>query len=370
VVELFESVPNFSEGRDRFAVDAIAKAAAGAHLLDVDPDPDHHRVVVSLAGTGDRLSRALVAGVAEAAARIDLGAHAGVHPRVGAADVVPIVPLGATSLDACHELARDLGGAIWSELHIPVFFYGHGEKLTLADIRAGRAQPDLGGPDVHPTAGAVCVGARRPLVAFNVLLPRSTVAEARALARSIRERASGIRGVQALVFELSGGRVQLSMNLFRVDETKPDDVIAALERRGVVIGDQQVVGLCPAEAANSAAAGRLLEARLGAAGARAGASLCRARGGFELEALARRLEREAGELGTLTASQEEVLGGAERCAALTPVMRAAGVPDAEVTALALTAARGLRRAIRPETGAAFPERLAALDTRLESLLPA
>jgi hypothetical protein len=178
--------------------------------------------------------------------------------------------------------------------------------------------------------------------------------------------ASGIRGVQALVFELSGSRVQLSMNLFRVEETKPADVIAELERRGVAIGQQQVVGLCPSAAANEAASGRLLEARLGAAAARAGAARCRARGGFELEALARRLDREAGELATLPPTQPEILGAAERCAALTPVMRAAGLPDAEVTALAVTAARGFRDGVTPGTAAAFPERLAALERRLET----
>jgi glutamate formiminotransferase len=116
--------------------------------------------------------------------------------------------------------------------------YLYGENRTLADVRAGRAQPDLGGPELHPTAGAVCVGARRILVAFNVLLPETDVATARALARSLRESAEGMRGVQALVFVLPGGRVQLSMNLFRVDETPPAAVIAELERRGVRLGPQ------------------------------------------------------------------------------------------------------------------------------------
>ena len=370
MVNLFESVPNFSEGRDRVVIDAVAAASSAAHLLDVDPDPDHHRVVISLAGTPQELETSLLAAVAEAAARIDLSAHSGVHPRVGSADVVPIVPLGTTSLDECHEVARELGGRIWSELRIPVYFYGYGEDWTLADVRGGRAQPDLGGPELHQTAGAVCVGARHPLVAFNVLLEGTSVAEARQLAREIRERASGIRGVQALVFELSGGRVQLSMNLFRVDETRPEDVVAELRRRGARVGEQQVVGLCPAAAANDAASGRLLEARLGAAAARAGAGLCRAKGGFELEALARRLDREASELAALPAAQAEILAGGERCAALPPVMRAAGLDDGEVSALALAAARGFRAAVGDETAAAFPDRTAALDRRLESSVQA
>ena len=366
MVDLFESVPNFSEGRDASVIDAIAAAANAAHVLDVDPDPDHHRVVISLAATRAKLEAALLAAVGEAAARIDLSAHAGVHPRVGAADVVPIVPLGETSLEQCRELARELGATIWKDLGIPVYFYGHGEDWTLADIRAGRAQPDLGGPDLHPTAGAVCVGARRPLVAFNVLLEDTPILEALAIARAIRERASGIRGVQALVFELSGGRVQLSMNLFRVDETRPDNVVEELRRRGVRVGEQQLVGLCPAAAASQACAGRLLEGRLGAAAASAGAQRCRATGGFELEALARRLEREASELARLEPSQPEVLGAAERCAALPPVLRAARLADDETSALAVVAARGFREAVSPATAAAYPERIAALNPRLEA----
>src|SRR5438477_3511046 len=263
-LDLFESVPNFSEGKDQRVISAIASAAAPAFLLDVDADPDHHRTVVSLAGGRSRLVDGLVGAIGTAAERIDLRTHTGVHPRVGAADVVPIVPLAATSLDACLDLARELGARVWSEVKIPVFFYGHGSDWTLADIRAGRAQPDLGGPDLHPSAGAVCIGARNLLVAFNVLLQGMSVAEARALARSLREARSGMRGVQALVFELPGDRLQLSMNLFRVSETPPAAVIQELRRRGAVLGEQQVVGLSPAAAADSAANGRILEARIGA----------------------------------------------------------------------------------------------------------
>src|SRR4029077_7687218 len=155
------------------------------------------------------------------------------------------------------------------------------------------AQPDLGGPEHHPVAGAVSVGARLPLVAFNVLLRETDGAAARALARSLREARSGLRGVQALAFELPGRRVQLSMNLFRVDEATPSDVVAELERRGVAGGAQQVAGLCPAVAANPAADGRLLEGRLASASAEAGAQRCDERGGEEMTALASRLHREA-----------------------------------------------------------------------------
>jgi len=370
VTQLFESVPNFSEGRDRTVIDAIAASAGAAEILDIDPDPDHHRAVISLAGDAEALQEALVSAVREAAARIDLSAHAGVHPRVGAADVVPIVPLGDTPLDDCRAVARALGARIWSELRIPVYFYGHGEDWTLADIRAGRAQPDLGGPDLHPTAGAVCVGARRPLVAFNVLLEDTSVAEARGIARSLRERAGGMRGVQALVFELPGARLQLSMNLFRVDETRPQDVVDELVRRGVRVGRQELVGLCPAAAANASADGRLLEARLGAAAARRLARLARAKGGLEFDALASRLEREAADLAQLAITQEAILGGAERCAALAPVMKAAGLMDGEAVALALIAGRGFRDAVSPETAAAFSQRMAALDRRLDASVQA
>jgi len=257
-VDLFESVPNFSEGRRADVIGAISAAASNAFVLDTDPDPDHHRVVVSLAGAGQRLIDGLLGAIAAAVERIDLGTHRGVHPRVGAADVVPIVPLGETSVERCRELAHELGERVWSELHVPVYFYGHGEHKTLADIRAGRAQLDLG-HELHPSAGAASIGARRALVAFNVILYDVDLVAARALARSIRESGAGLRGVQALAFELPGRRVQLSMNLFRVDETTPADVVAELERRGVSVGAQQIVGLCPAVAANRAADNRLLE---------------------------------------------------------------------------------------------------------------
>ncbi|HKW72773.1 MAG TPA: glutamate formiminotransferase, partial [Candidatus Dormibacteraeota bacterium] len=259
---VFESVPNFSEGRRVHVIEAIAGAASDAFVLDTDPDPDHNRLVVSLAGARRRLLDGLLAAVGAAIERIDLRAHHGVHPRVGAADVVPIVPLGEATLDAARALAHEIGQRVWSELKVPVFFYGHGEHRALADIRAGRVKPDIGGPDLHPTAGAVCVGARPALVAFNVMMFDTDLIAVRALARSFRESGGGMRGVQALAFELPGRRVQLSMNLFRVDETSPADVLAELERRGVEAGAPQIVGLAPAMVATAAADGRLLEGRL------------------------------------------------------------------------------------------------------------
>ena len=360
---LFESVPNFSEGRRPEVITAIAEAASsGAHLLDVDADSDHNRVVVSLAASRPRLVDGLLAAVGAAVDRIDLRVHEGVHPRVGAADVVPIVPLGQSTLSDARELARDVGMRIWSDLHVPVYWYG--EQRSLADIRAGRAHPDLGGPDLHPTAGAVCVGARLPLVAFNVLLPDLDVAEARALARSLRESSGGMRGVQAMVFLLPGDRVQLSMNLFRIDETPPDMVLEELARRGVNVFKPELVGLCPAIAAGEVAGGRLLEARLAAAAARAGARKCRERGDPEGAAVARRLESEAGSIAVLGVDQPSLLAGAERAAAMAAVLRAAKVLDGELEAILGSASRGLRAAISGSTEMEYAARVRALDARL------
>jgi glutamate formiminotransferase len=357
-------VPNFSEGRSPEVIGAIARAAGRAHLLDIDPDPDHHRVVVSIAGSETKIVEAIMAAVGEAVQRIDVGRHHGVHPRVGAADVVPLIPLGQTSLGQCRQLAHKVGERIWSELKVPVYFYGQGEASTLADIRAGRAMPSLGGPALHPTAGAACVGARMTLVAFNVLLPDLDVVAARALARSLRESAGGMRGVQALVFVLPGGRVQLSMNLFRAAETTPGRVMLELERLGVTVGAQQLVGLCPAIAAGSAARGRLLEGRLAGAAARAAASRCIASGKEELVALGSRLAQEADRLSQLDVDQDSMLAGAESAAALVRVLHAANLRDGELDAMLGAASRGLRAALTEGTQSLYARRVVALDASL------
>lgn len=361
---LYESVPNFSEGRSLEIIGAIAEAAGNAHLLDTDPDPDHHRVVISIAGSKTKIAEAIMDSVGEAVERIDVGRHQGVHPRVGAADVVPLIPLGGTTLEQCRDLAHQVGERIWSELKVPVYFYGQGETSTLADIRAGRASPGLGGPNLHPTAGAVCVGARLTMVAFNVLLPGADLVTARALARSLRESAGGMRGVQALVFVLPGRRVQLSMNLFRPAETTPAHVLSELERLGVPLGAQQLVGLCPAVAANSAAQGRLLEGRLAGAAARAAASRCQSSGTEELIALGIRLAQEADRLSELGIDQDSMLAGAESAAALSHVLHAAGIRDGELDAMLGAASRGLRAALTDGTQALYATRVKALDARL------
>src|SRR5216683_2643913 len=363
-LRVFESVPNFSEGGRAEVIAEIAGAAAHAHVLDVDADPDHNRVGVSLGGEGATVVDAFVASVQVATEHIDVRQHRGVHPRVGVADVLPIVPLGDTSLESARALAQEVGERIWNELGVPVYFYGYGEEHTLADIRAGRAQPAFGGPDPHPSGGAACVGARRLLVAFNVLLPGLDLKAARALARSLRESAGGMRGVQALVFELPRGVLQLSLNLFRLDETPPSAVIAELERRGLQLGPQQVIGLCPAFAALPAARGRLLEGRLAAAAARRGAELCAARGDDEHTRVARRLEREAAELARIGVDQGELLAGAERAAALVHVLKAADVLNQELEAMLDIAARGFRSALDGDTLSRHAARVGALDQRL------
>lgn len=366
---LFESVPNFSEGCRAVVIGELAGAASRAHVLDVDEDPDHNRAVISLASLGPNLFDALIASFQVAVERIDLRDHRGVHPRVGATDVIPIIPLRGASLQDARELTRALGERIWSETRVPVYFYGYGEEHTLADIRSGRARPALGGPAMHATAGAVCLGARSPLVAFNVLLSSIDVKTARELARSLRESDGGMRGVQALVFELPHGRIQLSMNLFRLEETPPAAVIAELERRGIEIGPQEVIGLCPAAVANSAAGGRLLEARLASAAARRGAALCAAQGDNEHMRLAARLEETAAEISGTGVDQGQLLNSAEQAAALVEVLRAARVLGLELEAMLATAARGLRDALDRQTLARNAARVSALDRRLAATYP-
>lgn len=264
---LFEAVPNVSEGRRAEVMDGLAAAAGPDVLLDLHADPVHNRSVLSLAGFAATIEARLLALVAEAAARIDLTRHSGVHPRVGAADVVPVVPLEG-SLEEAAEVARRTGRRIHLELGLPVYFYGRAlGGASLADIRAGRVAPDLGAPATGP-AGAVCVGARPPLVAYNVLLPGAAPEPAWRLARGLRATAAtGMRGVQALAFPASGG-MQLSMNLFDLDAATPETVLAEVRLRcarlGLIAGPDEVVGLCPAACALPSAAGRILETHLAA----------------------------------------------------------------------------------------------------------
>ena len=367
---LFEAVPNISEGRRPEVVAAVAAAAGeAASLLDAHADPVHNRSVISLAGSEAAIVAALVATARAAAAGIDLRAQEGVHPRVGAADVLPVVALAGAGLEAAAAVARHAGERIWTQLGVPVFFYGAaGDGRSLADIRAARVRPDLGGPDPHPTAGAVSVGARTALVAYNVLLPGAGRERAAALARAMRPAHGGPPGVQALAFDFGAAGWQLSMNLTDLGRTSPAQALAEVGRRaaelGLAVGPDEVVGLCPAAFAPASAAGRVLEARLGAAGARRAAASARARGGDEMERLAVRLESAATGLAATGVGQDELLGAAEAAAALPRVLAAAAVDDGEAVALLDAAARGLRAALSDATVVARGDRVRLLDNWL------
>jgi glutamate formiminotransferase len=340
----------------------VAELARGRRVLDVHADADHNRSVVTLAAASpEALSDDLTAQVATAIERIDLGAHVGVHPRVGAADVVPIVPLGEATMAEAAEAARRLGERLWRELRLPVFFYGEAARgRRLVDIRRGALPPDLGGPRLHPRAGAVCVGARGPLVAYNIAFEAMPLGVVRRLVTEMRR----LPGVQALAFPLGDGRLQLSMNLTRPAEIGPEAAFQAARRLARREGTPELVGLCPAVAAGPGCDGGLLEARLALTAASWAAERARQHGGEEHLLLADRLEAEARSLRRLPASQEAVLGGAERAAALARIQQPAGIADAETGAFLRTAAVGFRRAVRQATESEARERIALLDSWL------
>ncbi|MEX2211379.1 MAG: glutamate formimidoyltransferase [Gaiellaceae bacterium] len=271
-----ESVPNFSEGRDRATIDALAAALAEhADLLDVHSDPDHNRSVFTLVGDEQGLEEALVAGVACAKERIDLRRHEGAHPRIGAADVVPVVPLKPEHMRRAVRVARLVGKRIAAELGLPVFFYAEvGDGSRPAHFRKGGTQelqrrldtgelrPDYGPPWLDDRAGGVLVGARRPLIAFNVNLRGADVAVAREIAALVRETDGGYSGVRALGLDLpSAGRVQVSMNVEDYEAAALHELVARIEveaeARGASVEGAELVGLMPAGAA-VAAAGALL----------------------------------------------------------------------------------------------------------------
>jgi glutamate formiminotransferase len=286
-----ESVPNVSEGRDAAVIDAIGAAlSAHARLLDVHTDVDHNRSVFTLVGDEQQLVDALLAGIGCARERIDLRTHAGAHPRIGAADVVPIVPLRPEDMDRARVTALDLGRRIGDELGLPVFLYGElakergpaffrrgGPDELQRRIDEGELAPDFGPGNLDPSCGGVIVGARRPLIAFNVNLVGANVEAAQAIARVIRERDGGFPGVRALGLELpQAGHAQVSMNVEDWEASALHEIVAAIEReaaaRGVEVAGAELVGLMPAGAAAAAAgaalridgfdASRLLELRL------------------------------------------------------------------------------------------------------------
>jgi glutamate formiminotransferase len=257
-------VPNFSEGRDPAIVAALESAISavpGAIVLDRTSDTDHNRSVITFAGSPRPVLEAAVCVAARAAELVDLTRHQGVHPRLGALDVLPFVPLRGATLADCAELAHRAGERIWSELRIPVYFYEAAarrpECRKLEDARRGTFPPDLGGPALHPTAGAVIVGARKVLIAFNINLATSDIQVAKDIARSIRASSGGLPGVKALGLPLaSRGLVQVSMNLTGFEQTSVHTVFDMVRMlaaaRGVEIADSELIGLLPRQAVEAA----------------------------------------------------------------------------------------------------------------------
>lgn len=269
---LVECIPNFSAGARRSTVEPIfaaIRSTPGARLLDVHVDADHNRSVATFVAEPKAALSAAFAAIAEAVRQIDMGTHKGEHPRMGAADVVPFVPLTEATMGQCVELAHALGRRVGDELRVPVFFYGEAartpERRALPFLRRGGFErlcadigrdpsrvPDAGPVDrVHPTAGACAIGARGILIAFNVNLASDDVAVARAIAREIRESSGGLPGIRALGMHLaSRGLAQVSINICDPARTGLLAVFEAVERaaraRGVEILESELVGLAPA----------------------------------------------------------------------------------------------------------------------------
>jgi glutamate formiminotransferase len=286
-----ESVPNFSEGRDAAVIKAIGRALAEhAELLDIHTDVDHNRTVFTLIGGDRELVDALVAGIAVARDRIDLRKHEGVHPRIGAADVVPIVPIRPEDMERARAAALELARRVGDEVGLPVCLYGEvgagrgpaffrqgGTHELQRRIDSGEVSPDFGPSQLDAAAGGVIIGARRPLIAFNVNLDGANLQAAREIAAVVRERDGGFPGVRALGLDLpSAGQSQVSMNVEDWEASALHEIVEAIEReaaaRGVQVAGAELVGLMPAGAAAAAAgailridgfdASRLLELRL------------------------------------------------------------------------------------------------------------
>jgi glutamate formiminotransferase/glutamate formiminotransferase/formiminotetrahydrofolate cyclodeaminase len=280
--QLIECVPNFSEGRDAAVVDAIESAigsAPGVSVLQRDMDADHNRSVITFAGSEDAVAGGALRGIGVAVERIDLRRHSGVHPRIGAADVVPFVPLEGAKLGDCAGIAHRVGRAVWERYRVPVYFYEAAavspDREPLENVRRGgferpAAVPDLGGEALHPSAGGCAIGARRLLVAFNVNLNSTDVSIAKAIARKIRAASGGLPYVKAMGVPLSSrGLVQVSMNLTNFEVTPAaralDAIRSEAELLGVTIAGTEIVGLAPRKAVeglDDIPPGRILENRL------------------------------------------------------------------------------------------------------------
>jgi len=265
--QVVECVPNFSEGRDTRRVEAIVAAmrVEGVFLLDWSMDADHNRSIVTIAGEPSAVVESAIRGAGKAAELIDLTRQQGVHPRIGAADVIPFVPILGIKLEQCVMLARQAGLEIWRRFGIPVYFYeaaaARPDRANLEDVRRGQFEglrdtvrkeaarrPDLGGPGLHPTAGACAVGARKFLVAYNIYFDSTDVAMVRAIAREIRAESGGMKGVKAMGL-LAHGRAQLSMNITDFEVTPISQVYMAVSRLALhhktAPVEGEVIGLVP-----------------------------------------------------------------------------------------------------------------------------
>lgn len=270
---MIECVPNISEGRNQATIDAVAGAIRGTpdvHLLDIHSDPDHNRSVFTYVSSSAEAIRGATMRLFEVALpRIDLRVHQGAHPRVGAVDVVPFVPLEGTTMEECVAIARQVGGEVAKAFDLPVYLYEHAAshdyRRELPAIRSGgfesfpqrigepRWAPDFGPARVHPTAGVTVVGARVPLIAFNVQLGTDRMEVAKSAARAVRAISGGLPFVRALPIELtSRGLVQVSMNLLDYRRTPIHRAFSVVseeaERFGVPIVSSEIVGLVPADA--------------------------------------------------------------------------------------------------------------------------
>jgi glutamate formiminotransferase len=276
VAQIVECVPNFSEGRRGMIIDALADAVGqipGVRLLDVQADESHNRCVLSFVGGLDAVSTAALAAARRAVELIDMNAHTGEHPRLGAVDVIPFVPIAGVSMEECVTAARALGARLWEELRLPVFFYAEAatrpERRRLPDIRKGEYEglrakladpewaPDVGAPTPHPTAGATVVGARRPLIAYNINLRTDDVDIAKRIAKTVRESSGGLPAVQAMGVRSAAGHAQVSMNLLDYTTTPIHRAYELVQteaaRYGVDILESEVVGLIPLDAVADAA---------------------------------------------------------------------------------------------------------------------
>ena len=272
---LVECVPNFSEGRDKAKVDAIVDAMKmpGVYLLDREMDADHNRCVITLVGEREAIQEAAIRGVGKAAELIDLTTHTGAHPRMGASDVVPFIPVDGVTIEDCVAMANHVGEEIWKRYQIPVYLYESAaripERQGLENIRRGQFEgirteiatnparrPDIGEPRIHPTAGATVVGARKFLVAYNVFLNTTDVEIAKKIAKAVRFSNGGMRFVKGAGF-LVRGMAQVSMNLTDFEQTPVHRVFEMVKREaaryGVVPVSSEVVGLIPKKALEQAA---------------------------------------------------------------------------------------------------------------------